>query len=122
MAKRNKKIHRLNPNAKNPTLDFISFVLKEYPLRIFIVIVAIVVSALATIKGTLFMKNLVDDYIVPMTKVADPDFGPLAMALFKITLIYLFLKSVYLQILIVSLFQLQKRMLNLWKRPKKQYP
>ena len=89
MAKRNKKIHRLNPNAKNPTLDFISFVLKEYPLRIFIVIVAIVVSALATIKGTLFMKNLVDDYIVPMTKVADPDFGPLAMALFKITLIYL---------------------------------
>ena len=70
-------------------MDFISFVLKEYPLRIFIVIVAIVVSALATIKGTLFMKNLVDDYIVPMTKVADPDFGPLAMALFKITLIYL---------------------------------
>ena len=89
MAKRNKKIHRLNPNAKNPTLDFISFVLKEYPLRIFIVIVAIVVSALATIKGTLFMKNLVDDYIVPLTKVADPDFGPLAMALFKIMLLWI---------------------------------
>ena len=29
------------------------------------------------------MRTLVDDYIIPLTKMADPDFGPLAGAIFK---------------------------------------
>ena len=34
------------------------------------------------------MQKLIDDYIVPMTQTADPDFGPLAKALLSLAAIY----------------------------------
>ena len=51
-------------------------------------LVCIIVSALANVQASLFLKTLIDDYIVPMTKQATPDFGPLAGALVRIGCIY----------------------------------
>lgn len=61
---------------------------KDYKMAIFFVISGILGTALATVKGTLFLQTLIDDYIIPLTKANEPDFGPLANALFQIAAIY----------------------------------
>ncbi len=40
------------------------------------------------LQGTLFMQSLIDDYIVPLTQMEQPDFSPLAGALFRVGCIY----------------------------------
>ena len=53
------------------------------------VVFFIAVAAVADVRGTLFLRGLIDDYIIPMTKTASPDFGPLFRALRSMALIYL---------------------------------
>lgn len=66
----------------------IAYMLKNYGLLFFVVIVCIIGSAAATLRGTLFMQDLIDDYILPMTEETDPDFSPLAGALLKMAGVY----------------------------------
>ena len=40
------------------------------------------------LQGTLFMQSLIDDYIVPLTQMEQPDFSPLAGALFRVGCVY----------------------------------
>lgn len=61
----------------------------KYKWHLVIVVIGIVASSYATVRGTLFMKTLIDDYILPMTEVPDPDFAPLASALLRMAAIYL---------------------------------
>ena len=42
------------------------YVLPALRLRLALVLVCILVSAVATVRGTLFLKTLIDDYIVPL--------------------------------------------------------
>ena len=51
-------------------------VFQHYLPHCIIVLICIVVSALANVQASLFLKSLIDDYIVPMTQQAAPDFGP----------------------------------------------
>ncbi len=46
------------------------------------------VSALTTLCGTLFIQKLIDNYIVPLTQMAVPDYSPLAQALLKLVAIF----------------------------------
>ena len=62
--------------------------MKNYKGLFAVVVVCIVATALATLSGTLFMQKLIDDYIIPMTKMSDPDFGPLKKALLMLIGIY----------------------------------
>lgn len=64
------------------------FIFKNYAWQITLVIVCIIVSVLANIKGTLFMQTLIDSYITPMLKDGSTDFGPLALAMVKIIIFY----------------------------------
>lgn len=66
----------------------LAYMIKSYRLAFTVVVLCILGTALATLKGTLFMQKLIDDYIVPMTQTADPDFGPLAKALLSLAAIY----------------------------------
>ena len=59
------------------------YMLGTYKWQFAIVVVCIILSAVATIVGMLFMRTLVDDYIIPLTKMAEPDYGPLAHAILK---------------------------------------
>ncbi len=61
----------------------------SYKIAIFFVVIGILGSALATVRGTLFLQTLIDDYIIPLTQTEVPDFKPLASALFRIAVIYL---------------------------------
>lgn len=69
-----------------------SYLFKNYTVHLIIVVICIIITAITTLYGTLFMKSLVDDYITPLVndKAAglEPDFGPLAGAILKLIGIY----------------------------------
>ena len=65
-----------------------SYVLKEYKIHCFIVLIAILISSLAGVYGSLFLKTLIDDYIAPFLNEANPNFAPLLHALIKLGVIY----------------------------------
>ena len=52
------------------------------------VVVCVLGSALATLRGTLFMQALIDDYIIPLTQTQSPDFSELAAALASVAAAY----------------------------------
>lgn len=54
------------------------YIFRYYKGSCLIVAVSILISALATLSATLFMEELIDQYIVPLLSTAVPDFGPLA--------------------------------------------
>ncbi|MBR3212069.1 MAG: ABC transporter ATP-binding protein, partial [Firmicutes bacterium] len=63
------------------------YVLKDYKLACVLVVIGIAVSAVTTLMMTLFMRTLIDDYIMPMIGAATPDFGPLARRLMQLVAI-----------------------------------
>ena len=65
----------------------LGYILKNYKFSCLAVVISIIVSAVATLISTLFMQTLIDDYIVPMTYAAIPDYGRLAKALYSLALI-----------------------------------
>ncbi len=66
----------------------LKYMMQDYAPRFVIVVACILLSAYCSIRGTLFLRTLIDDYITPMTLQADPDFGPLAAAIGKMAGIY----------------------------------
>ncbi len=65
-----------------------SLVLKEYKFHLLIVAVCIITGAIVSVRGTLFIKTLVDDYITPLIGVENPNFGGLLKALTTMAMIY----------------------------------
>lgn len=53
-----------------------------------LVVLCIIISALSTVVGIMVMRNLVDDYIVPLTHQVHPDFGPLAVMIGKMAIVF----------------------------------
>ena len=79
------------PKVENPGLllkRIMGEVFRHYLPHCIIVLICIVISALANVQASLFLKSLIDDYIVPMTQQAAPDFGPLTAALLRVGCIY----------------------------------
>jgi ATP-binding cassette subfamily B protein len=66
----------------------LAYVLKEYKFLFFIVMLTIIISTLANVIGTLFIKNLIDDYITPLLNKSGADFGPLLKMIFTMAVIY----------------------------------
>lgn len=82
---KNNKIKQSKYTGKGKTmLRVLSHMLKSYKFSCFMVLVCILVSALAILKSTLFMKDLIDNYIVPLTQSTTPDYSSLAQALFSL--------------------------------------
>ena len=80
------------PGAKNPgrTLKRIfAEIFIRYKVHCLAVVICLMISAIANVRGTLFLQTLIDDYILPMTRQENADFGPLAMAIGGIALIYI---------------------------------
>ena len=60
------------------------YILKNYKVNFIVVLLCIVVSSLTSLASSLFTRNLIDDYITPMSAAAAPDYAPLAVALAKL--------------------------------------
>ena len=64
-------------------------VFRHYALHYIVVLCCILVSALVNVQVSVFLRTLMDDYIAPMLKQANPDFQPLFNALCKMVCLYL---------------------------------
>ena len=64
-------------------------ILKNYTPHCIVVLLCIFGSAFVSVKGTLFMQTLIDDYILPLTSQSNPDFRPLGMAIIKLALFFI---------------------------------
>lgn len=67
----------------------ISFIFENYKVHCIVTLAFIFISSAASVLGSLFIKSLIDDYIVPMVGVENPDFMPLMQALLMMGTIYL---------------------------------
>lgn len=79
------------PKIKNPGKLFarlMGFIFKKYLPACIIVVICIFVSVLANVQGTMFTKNLIDDYIVPLLMTGTPDYGPLLAAMGRVAIFY----------------------------------
>ena len=65
------------------------FVLKHYKFSILTVLACIVVSSITSLFSTLFTRTLIDDYITPLTQMANPEYASLLQTLFRLGLILL---------------------------------
>ncbi len=71
------RMHGPRPNVKNPwkiIRRLMGYVIKKYGLAVAVVILCIFYTAFANVQGTLFMEDLIDDYIQPLLASETPDF------------------------------------------------
>lgn len=66
----------------------LSYLTGKYKIQFIFVLVCIVISALAGVRGSLFLENLIDDYITPLIGSSNPDFSGLLGAILKMASIY----------------------------------
>lgn len=85
------RMRGMKPAVKNPgqiIKRLMGYVFNRYGLWYMVVIILIFVGVLANVQGTLFMKNLIDEYITPFLMTDNPDFSPLAHAIGKVAVFY----------------------------------
>lgn len=81
----------MKAQVKNPGelfLRLMKYVLKDYKFHCISVVVLIVVSVLCNVQGTMFMKNLIDEYITPFLLSDNPNFTPLAHVIARVAAFY----------------------------------
>ncbi|MGK4179560.1 ABC transporter ATP-binding protein [Lapidilactobacillus dextrinicus] len=103
-----------SPKVKRSTtlIRLLKFVVGTYPAPFIIGVISIIISAAAAVRGSLFLQNLIDDYITPMLKQSTPDFAPLFRAILIMAGIYLIGvigTLLYTQIMAVLGQRLQKK-------------
>lgn len=83
--------HGPKPKIANPGKLFsrlLGYIFKNYGIHCILVVILIFISVLANVQGTLFMKTLIDSYILPLLQTADPDFSGLAHAIMRVACFY----------------------------------
>ena len=84
---------KVDKQQRTTLLRMFAFVMKHYRWAIVIVLVCVFISSLTSLVSSLFTKTLIDNYIVPLTQVENPQYQSLAQTLFKLGLV-LFLGTV----------------------------
>ncbi|WP_438773963.1 ABC transporter ATP-binding protein [Enterococcus sp. DIV0755b] len=67
----------------------LTLMFKEYKLQLVLVLIMILLSAYANVKGSLFLQVVIDQYITPLVGQAHPNFSGLLQAILQMALIYL---------------------------------
>ena len=87
---------RKHPNMPGTKVDnpgkllgrVFAYVGKKYKFHLIVVVIGIFASVLANVQGTMFMKTMIDDYIVPLLQADKPDFGPFGIAILRVAMFY----------------------------------
>ncbi len=82
-------IQSIDKEKRSTLWRLTKYVLKDYKFSIATVLVCIVITSVATLSSTLFTRTLIDDYIVPLTQVDNPEYASLAQTLFKLGIVLL---------------------------------
>lgn len=87
----NRGVRGMKPGVEHPGKLFkrlLHYIFQEYKIQYIMVMILIVVSVLANVQGTMFMKDLIDKYITPFLLTEHPNFAPLAHAIAKVAVFY----------------------------------
>ena len=92
MGPRGAKGMKGGPKSKDPVKTLkrlLAFIMKRYKFRYLFVLICIAISSVVQVIGTMFMRTLIDDYILPMMDGRLTSFQPLIQALTTIACVYL---------------------------------
>ena len=81
----------VKPGVDHPGKLFtrlMKYVLGKYKFHCMAVLILIFVNVIANVQGTMFTKNLIDDYITPFLLTDNPNFTPLAHAIARVAGFY----------------------------------
>lgn len=78
----------MNKNQMKTLKRLLNFVISRHRNACIIVLVLIIISTIANVAGSIFIKSLIDDYITPYLSMSNPDFNPLLNAILKMIAIY----------------------------------
>ena len=79
------------PKIENPGKLFkrvMGYTLNDYGIGWIVVVICIFVTVYSSLQGTMFMRTLIDDYILPLIGRENPDFGALAGAIGRVAVFY----------------------------------
>ncbi len=82
---------RPKPKLKNPGATFkrlVVFAYGNYVVLAVIAITCLIISVLSSLYGTMFTRDLIDDYIKPMLEQGSNDFGPLLRKIIQMVIVY----------------------------------
>ena len=77
----------LSASRKDTLLRLLRYVLQNYKFSLLTVAICIIITSITTTISTLFTRTLIDDYIVPLTQMDNPQYASLAQILFKLGVI-----------------------------------
>lgn len=81
------------PKIKNPgklLKRLLAYICKNYAIHCVIVVICIFITVFATNQGTMFMKNLIDEFITPLLSQETPDFTNLINEIKHVAIFYAF--------------------------------
>ena len=81
---------KVDKQQRATLLRMFGFVMKHYRWAIVVVLVCVLISSITSLISSLFTKTLIDDYIVPLTQVDNPQYQSLEQTLFKLALVLFF--------------------------------
>ena len=87
-----KETRGMKSQVKDPGKIFLrlmNYVFRTYKYHYIAVVILIFIGVIANVQGTMFTKNLIDDYITPLLLSDKPDFMPLAYAIARVAGFYL---------------------------------
>ena len=80
---------KMNKEQRSTLLRLLRLVLEHYKWMVLTVLVCIAISSVTSLASTLFTRTLIDDYVVPLTQVDNPQYASLLQALLKLGLVLL---------------------------------
>lgn len=83
------KTMKADAESMSVLVRLVKYVLVHYKFSCLMVLIFIALSSLASVSSSLFLKSLIDDYIMPMVNSPDPSYTPLFLALCQMACIYL---------------------------------
>ncbi len=78
----------MNKNQMKTLKRLLHFVISRHRNACILVLVLIIISTIANVSGSIFIKSLIDDYITPYLSMKNPNFNPLLNAILKMIAIY----------------------------------
>ncbi|MBR5640396.1 MAG: ABC transporter ATP-binding protein [Muribaculaceae bacterium] len=88
-GRRNQGTVKMPPGGMKTVARMLKMLLGNYKWSLLLVAVCILVTTATTLTSTLFTRTLIDDYIAPLSVASNPNFGPLAVTLFKLAAVLL---------------------------------
>lgn len=81
-------ISRRPKDTKGTLTRLLSYIFGSYKLHFVAVLIFIIISSVAGVRGSMFVQTVIDDYVTPMLESGSRDFSPLLLAVFQMMGIY----------------------------------